>query len=242
MTTIKILSLRTLLLMSIVLLGACSNNNEEPEPSINYEMAMLRTFNYVTADISLDFYMDDALTIEGVAYAFGSLSEFKFEEGSNSVTHSIRVNDGDEVFSTELDVVADASYLSAVIGPLSGGGKVIIANNDLTTPATGNIRLRFLHAYNNEGAVDIYVGGREASNKLVNNLEYGELSDYYEIAVDDINSNFVLTKTGVAPNVDTDLIQSTDNDSHEAGDIYLDVFAPKTIDPTSALSWYTPKQ
>lgn len=236
--------MKNLLLIFAVafLMLACKKDNEDPQPPDTKASGTLVALNYLTQDEEYDFLMNDSKRIEGVAYAFGGKSAFEWDKSEGKIKHSINVTaGGDEVFSANIDTVASRSYLSILVGPPTDG-RVILSNNDTIPPAATEVKLRFLHAYQNISAIDIYVGGTEEANKVISNLAYAGLSNYVVATEADLTAAIIITETGVAPNIDTNLFTSIDNASHDGGNIYIDAIASQTIDPTSKLSLFIKPQ
>ena len=145
------------------------------------------------------------------------------------------------MFSTTLTVEKDQSYYSGLVGS-SSAGTVVFINNDTTPPTSDNVRIRYLHAYQDIGAVDIYIGGTTADHKKITNLDFAEMSAYIEVSLADVNTMIVCTNTGVAPDEATNLFNIIDDDSHDAGKIYEEALASQTTDPTSKFSLFITEQ
>jgi len=236
----KILKSTLVVFVLFITVISCSKD-DPPTPPVEYEGAELVSRNYLTADISLNFLMDDVTVNSDLAYAFGGSGAFEWEVGASSVTFSIKEDDIGVLFSADLLVVKDRSYYSAVVGPYPGG-VVVFGENDLTEPATGNVRIRFLHAYKGVDLVDLYIGGTTADHKKVTNLDFSDFSNYIEVSHADVSAMIICTEAGVLPDLATNLLTIEANTSHEADKIYLDALASETIDATSKFSLFVTEQ
>ena len=137
----------------------------------------------------------------------------------------------------------DEQQLSVVrCGLGARGGVVVFGENDLTEPATGHVRIRFLHASQDVGPVDIYIGGTTADHKKVTDLKFSDFSNYIEVSHADVSAMIVCTEAGVLPDPATNLLTIEANTSHEADKIYLDALASETIVATSKVSLFVTEQ
>jgi len=224
-------------------LTSCSTN-DEPAPPINYDTATILTRNYLTSAAGFDWLLNGQKVSSDLQYAFGSKGTFQWNADSVAkVVLAINdANTGSEVFTTVVDVVKNQTYYSGLVGS-STTGTVILNQNDSTAPATGNVRIRFLHAYQDiDNKIDIYIGGITADHKKVTALDFAEMSTYIEVSLADANAAIVCTNTGVAPEESTNLLTIGANTSHEAGKIYESALASINTDPASKFSLFVTEQ
>ena len=230
----NILESTLVVLVLFVVVTSCKRS--DPEPPIVYDTAELLTRSYLTSAAGYDWLINGDKLGPTLPYLAGSKHPFQWDTNLSEVLLSINDNDtGNEILNITLPVQKDKSYYSMLVGTVSSI-TMVYGQNDTTPPATGNVRLRFLHAYQDVGPIDIYVGGTTADHKKATNLDYSKLSTYIEVSVADANSVIVCTNTGIAPNVDTNLLTIGANVAHNAGKIYEHGLASKTIDPTSVFT------
>ncbi|RLD21822.1 MAG: hypothetical protein DRI71_08350 [Bacteroidetes bacterium] len=233
----------TLVVFIIFITVSSCKKKDEPVPPIVYDTAELVTRNYLTSASGFDWLVNGNKNSTDLRYAFGSKGPFQWNADSIAAV-ILSINDADtgtEVFSTTLTVEKDKSYYSGLVGS-STSGTVVFINNDPTPPATGNVRIRFLQAYQDIGAVDISIGGITADHKKVTNLEFAEMSAYIEVSLADASTMIVCTNTGVAPDEATNLLTIGANTSHEAGKIYEEALSSLTTDPISKFTLFVTEQ
>ena len=223
---------------------SCNNNDEPtPAPPIVYDTAELLTRNYLTDDSGFDWLVNGTKISTDLKYGLGSKGTFQWNTDSiAAVILSINIaSTTTELFSANIPVEKDKSYYSGLVGS-STAGTVVLIENDLTAPATGNVRIRFLHAYQDIEPVDIYIGGTAVDNKKVTNLDFSDMSNYVEVSHADVSASIIVTKTDVLPNPATDLLTIEASTTYESGKIYQDALASVNTDATSALSLFVTVQ
>lgn len=223
---------------------SCSKNDEPtPAPPIVYDTAELLTRNYLTDDSGFDWLVNGTKISTDLKYGFGSKGTFQWNADSiAAIILSINLaSTTDELFSANIPVEKDKSYYSGLVGSATDG-TVVLIENDPTAPATGNVRVRFLHAYQNIDGVDIYIGGTTVDHKKVTNLIFSEMSNYIEVSQTDISASIICTLTGVLPDEATDLFRSLGSSAHEAGKIYQDALASINKNATSDFSLFVTEQ
>jgi hypothetical protein len=238
------ITLKSTLVLSVLFihLTSCSTT-DEPIPPIVYDSAELVTRNYLTSAASFDWLVNGQKVSSDLQYAFGSKGTFQWSADSTAkVKMSIHdSNTESEVFNATFDVIVGRSYYSALVGS-STSSTVVITENDPTTPTKGTLHIRFLHAYQNVGPVDIYIGGTTADHKKVTNLDFAELSAYIEVSLAQVSLMIICTKTNIAPDENTNLLTIGENSVHSTGLIYEDALASINTDPTSRFSLFVTEQ
>lgn len=238
----NILKSALVIFILFVLVISCKED-DEPIPPIVYDSAELLTRNYYTSAAGFDWLVNGQKVATDLRYAFGSKESFQWNADSIAkVKMSIHdSNTESEVFNTIFDVIDGRSYYSALVGS-STSGTVVLSENDPTTPTKGKLRIRFLHAYQDVGPVDIYIGGTTADHKKVTNLDFAELSAYIEVSLAEVGIMIICTKTNIAPDENTNLLTISGDDSHSNGLIYEDALASINTDPTSKFSLFVTEQ
>ena len=234
-------TLAVLLILSAVI--SCKTDEPAPAPPLVYEGAEISTRNYITSTLSLDFFIDTTKVGSALSYAFSSRNSFEWVVDAPGVQFTIldATDNTAVLFTTGIAVEKDALYYAAVVGPETSGS-VVFAVNEKTLPAAGNVRMRVLHAYQDVGAVDLYIGGTTPEHKVITNLLFGGLSDYIEVSHTDVSTMIICTETGVLPDPDTNLLTTLENTLHETDKIYLNALASDTKEATSTFSLLVTEQ
>lgn len=235
----KSIILKTLPVLCLAFIFSCAKDTAEPTPPETvYETAIFKTYNHFNEDTAIDWYNGTNAFVQAQPYAFGGNTELEWIEGDNDLTISTKNSENEtDIASKGVNAEEGKTYSNYLFGS-SENKQLIISENDLSSPATGNIRIKFAHFYQDIGAIDIYIGGETANHKKISNLLYGELSDYLEITSNSINTQFVVTPTGVAPNQVTNHINVSNSNTHEAGKVYHNVLASATYTKTSNMKLF----
>ena len=238
----NVLKSSILTLLVLITIISCKEDEPAPAPPLVYDAAELSTRNYITSDLTLDFFIDTTEVASALAYGFGNNETFEWVVDAPGVQFAILdASDKSVLFSTGIGVEKDATYYAAVVGPETAGS-VVFAENEKTLPATGNVRMRVLHAYQDIGAIDLYIGGTTPEHKVITNLDFSGFSPYIEVSHTDVSTMIICTETGVLPDPATNLLTTLANTAHEADKIYLNALASETIDATSKFSLFVTEQ
>lgn len=223
-----------LLLLAGCVMMSCSNDNSSPEPEPEMEQAKLTTFNYLPVNFAVDWHVNDEEYQTNQAYAFGGGSTVMWEQGNNNIKLEVLNTSDKSLVVSDLETFDNTDeYIALAFGTLAEP-ELEVLEKDLTPPASGKVRLRFFHALDGVGAVDIYMGGETAGFILVSNLEYEDDSDYMDVELSKVSGQVVYTPTGVLPNEQTDILRYSDNQSSEADKIYTHILAPNMNDFSKA--------
>ena len=179
----------------LVLLNSCI---KEPEPEV-IGVAKARYVNAVQGSTAQDFYSNGKL-LSSVSLAYGSYSNY-FDIASGSNIFAV-ADPGSTVGNGGFGPVAIKIGSNSTVyyyKDLMGANKAGYTADDMTAPATGKARVRFLHlnhflnnsiGVNTSEAVVVFTG-----------LGFGIASNYFEV---NPGTKFVGTGTGVvtAPVID----------------------------------------
>lgn len=108
-------------------------------------------------------------------------------------------------------LVDSSAYAVAAVGVYAATDPalqpvVVIARRDTTLPATGKVRVRFLHALPGIGAVDIWAGPPGGEVRIAQGIGFASVSTYVDVTIPVGPSNLVVTNAGVTPLPATNVI------------------------------------
>jgi len=160
------------------------------------ETAQVRVAHLSSDTPSVDVYLNDEPVegLQGVAY--GTVSPYlEVPAGTQNVKVYAAGDTSAPAIEADLELAGGAAYTVGAVGLV--GDETLTAQvyeDDLSAPASGNGKVRFVHASPDAGPVDIVPEGGEA---LVEGLEFPNASPYAEVPAGEytINVNAAGTDT-----------------------------------------------
>jgi len=104
---------------------------------------------------------------------------------------------------------------------------------DTSPPTLGLVKMRFLHASESMGAVDIYVGGELPEHRKLTGITYGELSVYVEGTQESFWNAVIVTPSDMTPE-DSTLLSYTVNNNFIPNKVYFGIINHAETDPESS--------
>ncbi len=155
-----------------VLFSSCSDDDDiENGKSVN-----VKVVNSAEASGSQDFYIDGTKVT--------TVSE---NQASNYIATTNSGNDRDvefkktgssEVYASEDVDLKDNKNYTFILSGTGNSAKITAAEDDLSAPASGKAKVRFIHLNSGAGKVDL---GVVTNSKLVSNVSYGDVSNFFEV-------------------------------------------------------------
>lgn len=169
-------SLRTIAIAAVALLGvaACSDDDSTgPDRT-----ARLRIVHASPNAPAVDILVDEDRVLQGVPYRNASAFFFPVRAGERR----IRVNatgTNNSVIDATATLDAQSSYTVLATGLLATIAPVI-APDDLTAPAAGQVKVRVIHAAPAAAGVDVYVTapGAPLTGPVLTNVPFRAVSGY----------------------------------------------------------------
>ncbi len=136
------------------------------------------------------------------------------------------------LLSLPVPMTSGASYTLVMVGESNPAvpalaPDLVIAQRDVTAPAASRIRARFIHAWSNTGAVDIWVGPPGSETRQVIGLGFKAVSQYLSIdaPLGTGTLRVLITDTNVAPSTATLASVSFSPTNWTAGTVYAVLLA-----------------
>jgi Domain of unknown function (DUF4397) len=127
---------------------------------------------------NVDVYVNSEPVLTNVAYTTVS-GYLSLPAGTQQVTVYATGDTTSPVIDTPVELAAGGAYTVAAVGLVADGSLTAqVYEDDLRSPASGNAKLRVVHASPDAGAVDVVPRGGEA---LVGGLTFPEASPYAEV-------------------------------------------------------------
>ncbi|MCV9927899.1 DUF4397 domain-containing protein [Flavobacterium sp. LS1R49] len=225
MKTIKVnkfIHATIMVIAAVVLLSSCDSNNVDL-----FNTSKLKVVNAAPNSGSQRFIMANIPYISKLSYLDNSVSYHDVSSGSNLVTQYRDQDDNDLYASEKLNLSDNRNYTVYLTGESRDDAKVRLFQDDLSVPASGKAKVKFLHL--SAGAPASIDFTDSDGNNITTNLNRFNESGYIEI-----NAGSLSLKahgTGLTENLAT-LASST----FDSGKIYSVYIAG------SSASGYTIKQ
>lgn len=104
---------------------------------------------------------------------------------------------------------------------------------DTSPPTLGLVKMRFLHASETMGTVDIYVGGELPEHRILTGIAYGQLSVYVEGTQEAFWNAVIVTPADMIP-ADSTLLSYTVNNNFIPNKTYFGIINHSETDPESS--------
>lgn len=188
----------------MITMVSCKKNDPVPEP---VGEAKVRYVNTVQGSAAQDFYVNGTKK-SASAVAYGGVSEYlTITSGGNSFgfynTGSTTANVTTEAYNFPIGINGTVFYYQAQSGPLGA----FAIGDDMTAPAAGKAKVRFLNINKFSGTNAIAVSVVGQATVLIPSLVYGDLSNIAYFSVDP-GAKFTFAATGVtdAPVLDAGIV------------------------------------
>lgn len=181
------------LLVAGALTAACSDDDDSTGPEGEASVRVV----HVSPDApAVDVLVDDAPVLTDVAY----LASSEYLE-LTSGERNLKVNAAGtttNVIDTDVSLVDGADY-TVIASGLVETIEPIVLEDDNSTPAAGNARVRAIHGAPSAPAVDVYVtapgADLAAATPALTNVEFGDVADYIEAPAGDYQLRVTLAGT-----------------------------------------------
>ena len=173
-TKLKHLSLFAAVIGFTVFLSSCSKDDDiETGKSVS-----VKVVNSAEASGSQDFYIEGA-KVTTVSEGSASENYIVSTNSGNDRKVEFKMAGSSEVYASEkVDLKDDKSY-TVILSGTGNSAKITTTEDDLTAPASGKARVRFVHLSTAaSGNVDL---GVVAGAKLVSNVKYGDVTNFFDV-------------------------------------------------------------
>jgi uncharacterized protein DUF4397 len=173
----------TLLFAASALTAACSDDDDNTGPEGE---ARVRVVHASPDAPEVDVLLDDAEVLGDVPYR--TASNYL---GVPAGDHNLKVNAAGTA-TTVIDAdmnLADGTDYTVIASGLAEAIEPIVLQDDNSTPAAGNARVRAIHGAPGAPSVDIYITAPDADLEtalpLLVGVEFGDVADYIEAPAGD---------------------------------------------------------
>ncbi len=142
--------------------------------------ALVRVVHAVPSGTTFDLFAGDLLLFDGLG--FKTVTPYRAVDGKR-YAFALRPAGMTQAkpLSSNTEDLNDGDFYTAIAMPGDGHGPQLrVVNDHLDSPASGQARLRVVHAGTDAGKIDVRSG--DASATLFENLDYQSVSDYRDVA------------------------------------------------------------
>ncbi len=205
------------LVIPLLLLQACQ---EEPDPIPDTIDTYQSYYNYLLEPYPVQWEIDDEIIGTGHEYGIPAQAIISLD----SVEQELHIQTRDSESGLWLDSLShtmheSGAYMIALLGS-EEEPHLMCEPMDTRPPASGMIKLRFLHTGPVLGLVDIYIGGDLAENKVLSGVDYTFVTEYVEATEENLWEAVIVTPANTLP-ADSTILSYTVNTIFRTGWIYL---------------------
>ncbi|HEX7879996.1 MAG TPA: DUF4397 domain-containing protein [Candidatus Eisenbacteria bacterium] len=219
-------TLAALLILSLLAVG-CSDDDDDDD---NAGEADIRVMHLSPDAPAVDVYLDGATA--------PAVSDLLFNQGTGFLAvpagqHDLAVapantSAASAVLSvSDVELATDAQYTAVAYAPLASIDAMLLVDN-LSAPASGQIRVRAIHTASGVGQVDIWnVPSSGAPTPLYTNVNFGDAGGYLVIPAGsyrlgfDVNNDAVPDLTFTTPSLAAGTVANIFAVSDGSGNVYL---------------------
>ena len=168
-----------LALLATFAVAACNDDDNTTAPATT---AQLRVVHASPDAPNVDVLLDNAAVLTNVAYKVAS-NYLAVPSGSRNL--KVRATGTSTVVIDQTGTLAEGSFYTVLAAGRLASIAPVVLTDDQTSPASGNVRLRLVHASPTAGNVDIYVTAPTAdiatATPTLANVPFRAASSYLEV-------------------------------------------------------------
>jgi len=210
-----------------LLIASCK---KDPEPGPEEIRAYVSIVSLIRAPFDLTWVVDEVEVQSDQDYGARILGAVILDSDFEEISFSAKNADTGSLIESILLTMEKDLYYQIILYGLADDPELFIQEVDSSLPQDGNVKFQFLHAANSIDSIDIYMGGNEAEDKVVNDLEFTENSETFEV-LDYLARNSVsVTVHGETYDPEEEILSYEYNDLIVSGANYLSILAYVTGD------------
>jgi len=213
-----------------LLLPACL---DDPLPGPETLEAGLIFYNNLMEADKVLWKVDEAVSTMGQTYGVpipGAVEVDGFAQQTRFVASTL--DGGVALDSFDLFLDPFRYYMISILG--TEEEPLLVSDTiDTSPPTLGLVKMRFLHASETMGDIDIYVGGELPEHRKLTGIAYGELSVYVEDTQESFWNAVIVTPTDMTPE-DSTLLSYTVNKNFMPNTTYFGIINHTETDPESS--------
>ena len=216
-------------LVSVPLLLVSCKKDPEPEP--DEIRAYVSIVSLIRETFTLTWVVDDVEVQNEQDYGSRILGAVLLESVSEEISFTAKNSDtGAQIESLLLTMEEDKQYLIVLYG---SADEPVLAFQEVesTRPQDGSVKFRFLHAATSLDSIDVYMGGTDVEDKVVEDLSFSEFSGYFEVPDYEARNSVVVSVHGDVYDPEKEILSYEYNDLIASNVSYFSVFAYTIGDP-----------
>jgi len=211
-----------------LLLVSCK---KDPEPQPEEIRAYVSIVSLIRETFALTWVVDDIEVQDEQGYGSRLLGAVLLESDSEEISFTAKNSDtGAQIESLLLTMEKDKQYLIVLYG--SADDPVLAFQEvESTRPQDGNVKFHFLHAASSLDSIDVYMGGTEVEDRVVEDLSFTEFSGYFEVLDYEARNSVVVSVHGDVYDPEKEILSYEYNDLIASNISYFSVLAYTIGDP-----------
>jgi hypothetical protein len=220
------------LLFLIVFGAGCLKDSDPPLPASNG--SYINLYNFLTEAYDIAWEFNGTMVESEHSYGTAILEFIEMDEELQDVTITVKESKSALLIDSEVYELEQNRFYTASILGNEKDPHILFEPMEVQRPASGLVKLRFIHGTLGLDAVDLYVGGAEPEHKVVSALSFAQITDYLEASRENLWESIIVTPVNVSPE-DSSILSYTANNVFLPNQIYLGVIGHATSSASSAL-------
>ncbi len=223
--------MKKLLLIFVLIPMVIGSCKKDPEPQPEEIRSFVSILSLVKQNDNITWLVDGIEVPAEQAYASRILGAVLLDTDSEEISFTAENSTtGSQIESLLLDMEKDKHYLIVLYGT-ADEPILEIQDIEFVQPQSGHDRFQFLHASSTVDSVDIYMGGTEAADRVVTDVDYTEFSGYFEVVDHKARTSVTVAIHDEAYDPENEILNYDYNDLIVSEASYLTVLAYAIGDP-----------
>lgn len=211
-------------LVPALLLTSCSNEPEPepplPDPIRSYFMLL----NFLVEPYNISWEINGNTVESGQGYGIPLLGYATLSTPDQEVLFTVRESGTGNIIQSDVyQMKKDQYHIISTLGT-EDHSYILFEPHETDPPESGLIRIRFMQAAPGLDPVDVYVGGKTETHKVISGLSFTDIGAFTDIREEDAWHSVLVTPHGQSP-MDTVIFSFTENEVFEPDHSYLGVIA-----------------
>jgi hypothetical protein len=212
-----------------LVLASCKKENEPQPEEIRSYCSIL---SLVKQDDNITWVVDGVEVQNEQVYGSRILGAVLLDTDAQEISFTAEnSSSGSVIESLLLTMQKDKHYLILLYGTADDPLLEVKELED-EQPQSGYIRFQFLHASPDVDSVDVFMGGTEVDDRVINNMNFGEFSEPFEVIDYKARASVTVAIHDETYDPENEILNYDYNDLIVSGTSYLSILAYEIGDPS----------